>query len=175
MLDEALSVLVGLWTGEPFSYSGQHYRIERAQFLPRPLQQPRVPIWVGGNWPNKPPFRRAASWDGVFPLFSADDNAQELAQLADMVRYVRQHRTRDEPMDVVCMGVTRDAESRESTELVAQRAELGATWWLECLTPYRYGLGYEDQWPADAMRERVLQGPPQLSTPHTRQESAART
>ena len=40
----------------------------RRQFMPRAIQSPRVPVWVTGFWPNKPPMRRAARWDGVFPL-----------------------------------------------------------------------------------------------------------
>jgi hypothetical protein len=91
-----------------------------------------------------------------------DDNAQELAQLETLVRYLGEHRELDQPFDVVCMGVTPNADSREAVDLVEQRAESGATWWLECLTPYRSGRGYDDEWPVAEMRERVLQGPPQL-------------
>ncbi len=53
MLDEGLDILVGLWSGESFEYQGEHYHIEQAQFLPKPLQQPRIPIWVGGGWPEQ--------------------------------------------------------------------------------------------------------------------------
>jgi alkanesulfonate monooxygenase SsuD/methylene tetrahydromethanopterin reductase-like flavin-dependent oxidoreductase (luciferase family) len=166
MLDEALSVLVGLWRGEPFSYEGQCYRIENAHFLPGPLQQPRIPIWVGGNWPYKAPFRRAARWDGAFPLFEAETNEEELAQLDDMVRYVSEHRELEEPLEIVIMGVTHDPESKEDVELVEQRADLGATWWLESLTPFRFGKGYDDEWPVEAMRERILLGPPRLHKSH---------
>lgn len=162
MLDEALTVLVGLWSGEPFSFAGQYYQIENAQFLPSPLQQPRIPIWVGGVWPNKPPFRRAAKWDGAFPLFEAEENEEELAQLEEMVRFVSEHREQEQPFEIVIMGVSHDAESEEVINLVKQRAEVGATWWLESLTPFRFGKGYEDEWPVEAMRERVRQGPPQL-------------
>lgn len=166
MLDEALSVLLGLWSGEPFSYAGQYYQIENAQFLPKPLQQPRIPIWVGGNWPNKAPFRRAAQWDGSFPLIWAEENEQELAQLDEVVRYLGKHRKQEQPLDIVIMGCTPDADSDYSVNLVEQRAELGATWWLEAITPYLAGKGYEDEWPVDAMRERILQGPPRLREPH---------
>ena len=71
-LDEALDVITGMWSGEPFSYDGKHYRVAETTFMPRPMQQPRIPIWVAGTWPNKGPFRRASRFDGVFPL--ADDN-----------------------------------------------------------------------------------------------------
>ena len=66
-LDEGLDVLAGLWSGEPFSYEGEEYRIDDVTFLPKPMQQPRIPVWVGGQWPNRAPFRRAARWDGAFP------------------------------------------------------------------------------------------------------------
>jgi probable F420-dependent oxidoreductase len=166
MLDEALSVLIGLWSGEPFSYAGQYYHIENAHFLPKPLQQPHIPVWVGGIWPNKAPFRRAAKWDGAFPLFQVEDNEQELAQLDDMVQYLRKHRKHERPLEIIIMGVTHGAESKEAANLVEQRADLGATWWLESITPFRSGKGYEDEWPVDAMRERILQGPPPLHEPH---------
>lgn len=164
MLDEALSVLVGLWSGEPFSYEGKYYKIEKAQFLPKPLQQPHIPIWVGGNWPNKPPFRRATKWEGAFPLFQVEDNEKELAQLDDLVRYLRSHRKHEQPLEIIIMGVTPDADSEYSVNLVKQRFKLGMTWWLESLTPYRTGKCYEDEWPVDEMRERILKGPPHLST-----------
>src|SRR5829696_8449077 len=47
-LDEALEVIAGLWTGEPFSFRGEHFAIEEVTFLPRPVAQPRIPIWIGG-------------------------------------------------------------------------------------------------------------------------------
>ncbi len=163
MLDEALSVLVGLWSGEPFSFKGKYYHIQNAHFLPKPLQQPRIPIWVGGNWPFKAPFRRAAKWDGVFPLFSVWENEQQLAQMNDMLGFLSKHRKNGQPIDIISMGVTPDAVSKEGIDWVEQRAELGATWWLECLTPDRAGVDdYGEEWPVEIMRERVLQGPPRL-------------
>jgi alkanesulfonate monooxygenase SsuD/methylene tetrahydromethanopterin reductase-like flavin-dependent oxidoreductase (luciferase family) len=48
MLDESLDRLNGLWTGEPFSYSGDHYQLQDVPLGFRPLQRPRVPIWVAG-------------------------------------------------------------------------------------------------------------------------------
>ena len=47
-LDESLEILTGLWSGEPFSNQGRHYQIEEMTFLPRPVQRPRIPIWVVG-------------------------------------------------------------------------------------------------------------------------------
>ncbi len=37
-LDEGLDVLAGIWSGQPFSYQGRHYRVDEAVFLPTLLQ-----------------------------------------------------------------------------------------------------------------------------------------
>ena len=49
MLEEGLEVLINLWSGKTFTFEGSYYHIQTAQFLPRPLQSPRIPIWVGGS------------------------------------------------------------------------------------------------------------------------------
>ncbi len=67
-LDEGLEILTGLWSGEPFEFSGQHYNVARTRFAPTPVQMPRPPIIVAGTWPRQAPLRRAARWDGYFPL-----------------------------------------------------------------------------------------------------------
>jgi alkanesulfonate monooxygenase SsuD/methylene tetrahydromethanopterin reductase-like flavin-dependent oxidoreductase (luciferase family) len=46
-----------LWSGEPVTYQGNQVTVDDVVFLPTPVQRPRVPIWVGGIWPNKAPRR----------------------------------------------------------------------------------------------------------------------
>ena len=123
-LDEGLEVITGLWTGEPFSHTGEHYHVERSTFLPVPIQQPRIPIWVAATWPNKRPFRRAARWDGVFPLLVTDDGFGQMTydDIAMMADYTRSHRVADGPFDFV-IGYN-DAEDRSVEDLEG----LGATW-----------------------------------------------
>lgn len=70
--DEALEIIAGLWSGEPFSYDGDHYTVEETVLLPTPAQQPRIPIVVGGLWPNEKPFHRGARWDGIIPHYPGD-------------------------------------------------------------------------------------------------------
>lgn len=65
--DEALEVIAGLWEGGRFSYDGEFYTIDEAKLPYVPVQQPRIPILLGGWWPNKKPFQRAAEWDGIMP------------------------------------------------------------------------------------------------------------
>ena len=159
MLDEGLDVLTGLWTGQPFSYDGAYYTVKDAVFRPTPVQQPRIPVWVGGFWPNKAPFRRAARWDGVFPLYSDWQDSPE--RLAEVLAYTLAQRESDAPFDVIAMGTTPDATSAESSATVATYAAAGATWWLEVIAPYRFGQEDLSQpWPVDTLRARVMQGPP---------------
>src|SRR5512133_1899085 len=130
--DEALDVLNGLWRAEPFHDSGKHYQIKQAHLVPAPCQSPRIPIWVGGFWPNNPPFRRAARWDGVFPLAR---NQEQLCLSSDEVRavvgYVRAHRADDTPFDVAHSGFTPGNDLAKGCDLVGTYAQAGVTWWME--------------------------------------------
>jgi probable F420-dependent oxidoreductase len=49
MTDEQLQILSSLWTEEHISFNGQFYRFQDVAFYPKPIQQPRIPIWVGGE------------------------------------------------------------------------------------------------------------------------------
>jgi alkanesulfonate monooxygenase SsuD/methylene tetrahydromethanopterin reductase-like flavin-dependent oxidoreductase (luciferase family) len=153
MLDEGLAVLAGLWSGEPFSFRGEHYTVEECVFWPRPHQEPCIPVWVGGFWPNKPPFRQAARWDGVYPLaFKEGEVSMTPRIFAEVVALVRRHRTGDGPFDFVASGWTSPNEPDEAARLLPAYAAAGATWFLEAADEFRA--------PLDAMRERIRRGPP---------------
>ena len=93
MLDESLAVLLGFWSAEKFSFEGKHYTIRDAQFLPAPLQKPRIPIWVAGTWPRKPPFRRAARFDGILPISGDIETQLTPSQVRDLVAFIKSVRT----------------------------------------------------------------------------------
>src|SRR5690606_27276581 len=57
-LEEQLAIITGLWTaepGEPFSFEGTHYRIEKNYSPPRVVQSPHPPILVGGTGLKRTP------------------------------------------------------------------------------------------------------------------------
>ncbi len=57
LLEEQLQVVTGLWAtpdAETFSFDGEHYRLDHAPALPRPVQSP-VPVIVGGGGPRRTP------------------------------------------------------------------------------------------------------------------------
>jgi alkanesulfonate monooxygenase SsuD/methylene tetrahydromethanopterin reductase-like flavin-dependent oxidoreductase (luciferase family) len=68
MLDEALEILQAAWSGELVQHRGEHYTVDGMRFLPRPVQRPGVPIWVAGFYGKPRPLRRAARYQGYFPI-----------------------------------------------------------------------------------------------------------
>ena len=156
-LDEALDILVGLWSGEEFSYEGKHWRVDRARFLPLPVQEPRIPIWVGGYWPHRPPFRRAARWEGVIPAKGelTGMGMLEPADVREILRYVAKFRTSTTAFDVAISNFGCETAGPIGPEKMRLYAEEGLTWWLESLAPYRDS--------PDEMRRRIRQGPPRDS------------
>lgn len=162
-LDEGLEIINGLWSGEPFGYQGEHYQLHEVKFVPKPVQSPRIPIWVGGNWDKHAPMRRAARWDGYFPLkWGGVLTPDEWKVIMD---YVKQHRTSAAPFDWIHGGATPGDDATKAAEQVRPYAELGVTWWVESIDPWRWGAGWEDQWKpewTEQMNERILQGPTKL-------------
>lgn len=154
-LDEGLNILSGLWSGQPFSYRSDRFQIDDAVFLPRPVQQPRIPIWVATTWPHRRPFRRAARWDG----FWADDERVDWTRgeilspdvLREMVAYTRSQRSSDEPFEVV-IGGRSPSEPARARDFLAPYADAGLTWWMEGIHP-TFGS-------ADELRARIRRGPP---------------
>jgi len=159
MLDEALEVITQLWSGTEVDHIGPHYRVENARFLPTPVQQPRIPIWVGGVWPNRRPMRRAARWDGVIPLLS-EYQGQDLDLLMHCIDFIREHRAGEEPFEVVYPGISPGDQPDDAAAEVAAYRDAGVTWWLEAIAPYRFEPDIDQPWDFERLRERVLQGPP---------------
>ena len=163
MLDEGLDILNGLWTGKPFSYSGQHYQINEVTFQPRPVQNPRIPIWVGGNWPNKPPMRRAARFDGFYPI--KWDGGMTPQDWRESLTYIQQQRTVNTHFDLVHGGRIPDQHWHRAAPLIEPYSEVGVTWWIEDVSPWRFGASWEEPWRSEDTRhmvELIKRGPPRL-------------
>jgi alkanesulfonate monooxygenase SsuD/methylene tetrahydromethanopterin reductase-like flavin-dependent oxidoreductase (luciferase family) len=52
-LEDQLEIFVRLFTGDVVSYAGRQVSVKDAQLLPRPVQQPHPPIWIGGSGPKR--------------------------------------------------------------------------------------------------------------------------
>jgi alkanesulfonate monooxygenase SsuD/methylene tetrahydromethanopterin reductase-like flavin-dependent oxidoreductase (luciferase family) len=153
LLDESLAIIDGLWSGETFSYDGEHYHVDAMTQLPPPVQQPRVPIWVVGVWPKEKSMRRAIAWDGIIPQRYGASPAEARMQPDDvraLKAYVDEHRQATTPFDILTSGSTAGKSRKRAVEIVRPFIEAGATWWLE-----------EDWMASEAkVRARIQQGPP---------------
>lgn len=49
LVDEYVEAMIAIWTQDPASYHGQHISFDDLEVFPKPLQQPHIPIWVGGR------------------------------------------------------------------------------------------------------------------------------
>ncbi|HSM34700.1 MAG TPA: LLM class flavin-dependent oxidoreductase [Anaerolineae bacterium] len=156
VLDESLELLDALWHGDPVDYAGAHVRAKTSPFLPLAAQQPRIPVWVAGLWPNKRPMRRAAAWDGAFPIDAAGDLARQLSPgaMADAIAYVSEHRSGDAAFDYVHAGLSSGHAARDR-DLAQAYADVGVTWWLEHVYPGRMA--------PEVLRERIRSGPPRTT------------
>src|SRR3954447_6043203 len=84
-LEEQLAVLTGLWecpAGETFSFQGRHYRVEESPALPKPVQQPRPPVVVGGVGKRRTPELAARYADEfTLPFVSVDTTREQFARV----------------------------------------------------------------------------------------------
>jgi alkanesulfonate monooxygenase SsuD/methylene tetrahydromethanopterin reductase-like flavin-dependent oxidoreductase (luciferase family) len=149
-LDEGLNILTGLWTGKPFSYKGMHYQIDKIKFRPATLQKPRIPVWVGGYWPNRAPFRRAARWDGAFPL--KHGGAMRPKDFEALKAFIDAHRVIDTPYDLVTMGYLRQVAKDKRRKSLNALEDSGVTWWLESFFQLKHSFS--------DLLSQIEQGPP---------------
>jgi len=154
-LDEPLQIITGLWSGKRFSFRGKHYHVGPSVFLPTPKQCPRIPIWVGGSWPRKGPFKRAARWDGVLPL-RLPEGLPRPSDLREIAAFINKRRSVAGGFDFVNIGWTTGVDKEKDAEKVAAFTEGGMTWWLESL--------YTKRDSPERMRARILRGPPRKDT-----------
>jgi alkanesulfonate monooxygenase SsuD/methylene tetrahydromethanopterin reductase-like flavin-dependent oxidoreductase (luciferase family) len=142
-LDEGLAIVAGLWSGEPFSFAGKHYRVDEVTFRPLPVQKPRPPIWIGGGYPLRGPTERALRWDGSCLYQQGGPYIPP-----DGVRDLRS-RAPSPSWDLAVGGQERREDWDEEREHLRAVRDAGATWWVEWLAPAD----------AETLRERTRRGP----------------
>jgi alkanesulfonate monooxygenase SsuD/methylene tetrahydromethanopterin reductase-like flavin-dependent oxidoreductase (luciferase family) len=162
LLDEGLEILTGLWSGETVRYQGRYLKAVGPQFQPTPVQKPRIPIWVAGMWPNKKPMQRGARYDGIFPLTRAAglDGMVTVDEMRAAIDYVAERRG-DRAFDVAHAGRS-TGDPAQDRAIIEPYAAIGVTWWLENTNPWAFGWSGQGDWPVDAMRARIEQGPPRF-------------
>lgn len=121
MLDESLAILTAAWSGEPVHHRGEHYIVDDIEFLPRPVQRPGVPVWAAGFPGKVKPIRRAAQYDGFFPVNL--EHPDQVTEIAATIKDLGQTGPYDIAVDLP-----------PGTD-PAPYFQAGATWWLTDFAP----------------------------------------
>lgn len=97
-LEEAIDVVLGCWSGEPFSFDGKHYRLDDAT-CPSPVQTPHPPLMIAGS--GRRMLRIAgerADIVGISPLSGGSSSLSDFGsalgssgrRIASQVRWIRE-------------------------------------------------------------------------------------
>ena len=160
MLDETIDILTLLYQRKQFDYDGKHYHLkltlmDEMHYPTKPVQQPRIPLWVPGIWPFKKSMQRILKCDGIFPEVKGPPGQWgELTpqHVREIKAYVDANRTLTTSFDIVAQGKTVGLDEAQINDKLQPWAEAGATWWIEGLWEMT-----EDQ-----VSGRIKQGPPHL-------------
>jgi F420-dependent oxidoreductase-like protein len=125
MLEEQLAIITGLWStpaGQTFDFAGKHYQLQDSPALPKPAQQPRPPIVIGGHGAKRTP-RLTATYADEFNLPFAP--VSMFRESCDRIRAACEQRDRDPASmrytaaQVVCVGAD-EAEFQQRAKAIGQ-------------------------------------------------------
>jgi alkanesulfonate monooxygenase SsuD/methylene tetrahydromethanopterin reductase-like flavin-dependent oxidoreductase (luciferase family) len=167
--DEGLAIMEQLHTGDAVNFDGEIYQINGARLLPRPVQRPRIPVWVAAMLPFKAGQRRAARWDGIMPQVMPDlDESQDISgldmrvimepspeQIREVLEFTSALRDNDDPFDMVVSGISYGLDKDAARSKLQSYQDAGTTWWLEWLDCGKPGT-------LEQVREQILAGPPEI-------------
>lgn len=154
-LDEAIELIKKIWSGEVVEHDGKHYTLDRVALLPRPIQEPQIPIWVGGH--SKPALRRASKYDGWAdggPAPSVELPGMTSQELKASITYIKKNRKEKNPIDIVYTAELPE-DSQQLRDMIRKLQHIGITWVLESI----HGMRYSDK----KALERVKRGPPEIN------------
>lgn len=144
LMEEALQAMKLAWRGESFSFQGTQFEAANNTALPRPLQAPHPPLWMGGN--STAAMRRAAQHcDGWLPFpvkqkFAQYVRTKELADINGLqlaitkIRELEKQFDRSRPLDICMipfgldMHETARPDSAAIIEQCLQLEAMGVNW-----------------------------------------------
>ena len=121
MMGEAAVILKSLWTEQTTTFDGRYYQLKDAWCEPKPLQSPRIPLWIGGSGERvtlRHVAREADGWNTF--LTPLDEFDHKLEALDGHCRDVG--RDRSEIRIQVVAQVVLGEDEREAEEQLHARA-----------------------------------------------------
>ena len=148
MLNEGLELLQKTWSGDDFDHHGTYYQAKGQTFCPGGAD---VPIWLGGTWPNKKPFSRAAQFDGVMAMNQDFNTPLSPDDVREIKRLVIDHRSGNRPFSLA-VALNTSGDRVADVERAQLYEAAGADWWQEGVYPPAKNL--------EALQSIVRKGPP---------------
>jgi hypothetical protein len=158
MLDETIDILTLLYQRKQFDYDGKHYHLKLTQldtmhYPPKPVQQPRIPLWCVGLYPGKRSMQRVLKCDGMIVEKRSPDNKPQdvnAEDIREIKAYVDANRNNSKPFDIVMNGNVSELDKAQLRGKLLPLIDAGITWWID---------GLFDAKEEDAI-ERIRRGPP---------------
>ncbi len=131
LLDESLTIIDALWTGKPLQHSGKHYVVDGLRLAATPVQQPRIPIWVGGDLLIPGVRRRVSRWDGACVYKGPPGDSQPVTpgDIRDLRDFVNHRPGGADGFDIKVSSSSADPQR------LAEFADAGATWCTHWIPP----------------------------------------
>ena len=123
LTNESIRVMKELWTNQAPSYHSTRWNFEDLRFSPKPLQQPHIPLWIGGSSPGA--LRRAARLgDGWHP---SGVPPEQYAAGKEQVSAMAEQAGRDPGSLTWSARVEVEASAGPSSDRAASRARIPGT------------------------------------------------
>jgi probable F420-dependent oxidoreductase len=101
MSNEQLQIFNTLWKEERPSFHGKHYNFDPVSVSPKPVQQPRFPIWQGGE--SEPAQKRAATYaDAWFSYFVKITPQEMAAKYANVRKFAKEAGRNPDDVKLCC-------------------------------------------------------------------------
>lgn len=113
LFEEGVEVIRRCWTGEPFTFHGEHYHLHDVQVRPATFQQPSPPLWIGAS--TLPGARRAGRLADAF-IAGPSTNMERTLRLANAYREAATQAGRQP--NVVLMRDAWVADTRQQAEQI---------------------------------------------------------
>lgn len=160
MLDETIAILNLLFQRKPVDYAGKYFplaltQLDEMYYPPRPIQQPRIPLWAPLSWPRRRSKVRALMCDGLIAEKVNPDGSPAAVtpqDIREMKAFVDENRALETPFDIVMIGKTDSANPSLQREQWLDWQQAGVTWWVEDM----FGASREE------VSARIAQGPPAM-------------
>lgn len=143
MMGEAAQILKSLWTQERTTFDGRYYQLKDAMAEPKPLQSPRIPLWIGGAGEKvtlRHVAREADGWNTF--LSPLDEFDHKLSVLDEHCRAVGRDRSeiRIQLTGQAVLGAD-EAEVKDQVRIRAEALRLEPEAFLQrakAMTPEQY-------------------------------------